>query len=95
MARGQNEKITILTITNNPCEEFQFDCEEIVSNDFPLKALGLALDSLIHLWWRYLRQMLVHRLPVRDQLRTYGRHSSDLQMIGRHGLQTICMLESI
>ena len=95
MARGQNEKITILTITNNPCEEFQFHCEEIISNDFPLETLGLALDSLIHLWWRNLCQVLVHRLPVRDQLRTYDRHSSDLQMIGRHGLQIICILKAI
>ena len=89
VARGQNEKMPILTITNNPCKEFQLDYEEIVSNDFPLKTLGLALDSLIHLWWRNFRLMLMHGLPVRDQLRAYGRHSSDLQMISRHGLQTI------
>ena len=95
MSREQKEKIKILTITNNSCEEFQFDGEEIISYDFPLETLGLALDPLINLWWRDLCQVLVHRLPVRNQLRTYGWHSSDLQMMGRHSLQTICLLEAV
>ena len=43
-------KPNILTITNNPCKEFQLDGEELISNDFPLEALGLVFNPLIHLW---------------------------------------------
>ena len=93
--RGQEEKTNILTIADNSCEELQLDGEEIISYDFPLEALGLAFDPLVDLWWCNLCQVLVPRLPVRNQFRTYGWHSGNFQVIGRHGLQSTCSLEAI
>ena len=95
MRSVDKRKTNILTIADNSCEELQLDGEEIISYDFPLEALGLVFNPLVDLWWCYLRQMLVHRLPVRNQFRTYGWYSGNFQVIGSHRLQSTCLLEAI